>query len=111
MKKIKEKDEPREDKKSKSNVERQHIADESKKVEMQVDSWFRRFENQSVVNCPVRDQGPHEFRKILRPTSVAKSDFRDNDLSSSAQFDFRKLLRKTNHAPTDSLRKCKGLQN
>lgn len=98
----------------------------------------------SVVTVTVKDhqakilsdqqQGPFEFRKILKPSprdsgriasshddllaiasSTAKSSANATGASwgscnsDSGPFDFRKLLRRTNHAPTDTLKRCKGL--
>lgn len=76
------------------------------------------------------DQGPFEFRKILKPTSrntnrsdpkspdtIASSSSSSSgqqypylvDVPTSVQYDFRRILRKTDHAPTDTLKRCKGL--
>lgn len=59
------------------------------------------------------DQGPYQFRQILKPANSAchinrQENYQDSN-SDEFPFDFRKLLRKTNHAPTDTLKRCKGM--
>lgn len=66
------------------------------------------------------DQGPFEFRKILKPTSRNTTRSEDSWLhgdgtimsgvgeEDGGPFDFRKLLRRTNNAPTDTLKRLRG---
>lgn len=91
------------------------------KVVVEVESWWKRSGSRhpyGVSTEPpgpaIGDQGPYEFRKILKPTSrnTNRSDGSDRnqtDSPDSGPFDFRKLLRKTDNAPTDTLKRCKGL--
>ena len=85
-----------------------------------------------ITHGKPQQQGPYEFRKILKPplrnsTRAASSDdllaiTSNRSICNSATgsswgsasadsgpFDFRKLLRRTNHAPTDTLKRCKGM--
>ena len=65
------------------------------------------------------DQGPFEFRKILKPstsrnTSRSDDSWLHGDADSTASdgggpFDFRRLLRRTNNAPTDTLKRLRGV--
>lgn len=93
-----------------------------------IDSFYFATE-QRVPQTTKTDQGPYEFRKVLKPPSSSRNTTRSEDrvsdhwmcASSDASsdststdggggpFDFRKLLRRTNHAPTDTLKRCKGL--
>lgn len=81
-------------------------------------------------SCSSEDQGPFEFRKLLKPaskntnrsdldTTISSSSSSPSDhhldtdqvrvSNSSIQYDFRRILRKTNHAPTDTLKRYKGM--
>lgn len=103
------------------------------KVVIEVESWWQRsgsgqsYAVTSPQSAPVTDQGPYEFRKILKPTSrnTNRSDGSGGSGSGGSggggndrvqadspdlgPFDFRKLLRRTDHAPTDTLKRCKGM--
>ncbi|XP_064474850.1 myosin-IIIb-like isoform X2 [Ornithodoros turicata] len=76
----------------------------------QVESWLRKT---SFRESPRRDeaedpnQGPYQFKKILRPSPTSPQPPSERD--GTPRYDFRKLLRKTEHAPTATLRRCKGL--
>lgn len=48
-------------------------------------------------------------RNYREKTTNNKSN-NSNEDDSVGPYDFRKLLRKTNHAPTETLRRCKGLK-
>lgn len=93
----------------------------------------------SDVGGGSEDQGPFEFRKILKPssrntnrsgpkspdttTTSSSSTYSsscgqqnypyltnvDPPVSSTVQYDFRRILRKTDHAPTDTLKRVKGI--
>ncbi|CAN8028867.1 unnamed protein product [Ixodes persulcatus] len=53
------------------------------------------------------NQGPYQFKKILRRPTPSPQPSPTNQ--TPGVFDFRKLLRKTDHAPTETLKRCKGL--
>ena len=66
-----------------------------------------------------QQQGPFEFRKILKPASRNTSRSDDSWPQSSSSeagagdedggpFDFRRLLRRTNNAPTDTLKRLRA---
>lgn len=90
---------------------------------VEVESWWQEGppkENQTTDPAPPPhteplkaqesdpNQGPYQFKKILRkpPPSPKPSP---NRQTPPGMFDFRKLLRKTDHAPTETLKRCKGL--
>lgn len=89
---------------------------------VEVESWWQEGslkENHKIeptipVHCEMPtaqesdpNQGPYQFKKILRkpPPSPKPSPNRQ----TPGVFDFRKLLRKTDNAPTETLKRCKGL--
>lgn len=95
-------------------------AGSGKKVLVEVESWFQRCGGGQPYNISpetgsASDQGPYQFRKILKPTSTGtnKSDgsMRKASATEEFPFDFRKLLRRTEHAPTDTLKRCKGIMS
>lgn len=89
---------------------------------VEVETWWqegslkenRTIEPTTPVHCEMPtqqdsdpNQGPYQFKKILRkpPPSPKPSPNRQ----TPGVFDFRKLLRKTDNAPTETLKRCKGL--
>lgn len=75
----------------------------------QVQSWL---EKTSVTENQRKDeedpnQGPYQFKRILRPSPASPQP--PGERGGTNCYDFRKLLRKTEHAPTATLRRCKGL--
>ncbi|KAH6939060.1 hypothetical protein HPB50_015702 [Hyalomma asiaticum] len=89
---------------------------------VEVESWWQegslkenhKIEPSTPVHCEMPtaqdsdpNQGPYQFKKILRkpPPSPKPSPNRQ----TPGVFDFRKLLRKTDNAPTETLKRCKGL--
>ncbi|XP_076374166.1 myosin-IIIb-like isoform X1 [Tachypleus tridentatus] len=55
-------------------------------------------------------QGPIHIHSMIPPDCVLDKTGERRD-SSTGPYDFRKLLRKTAHAPTETLRRCKGLSS
>ncbi|XP_028966557.1 myosin-IIIb [Galendromus occidentalis] len=92
---------------------------------LEMESWWEKRSQRSTPSPgstepnsldPADDpnQGPFQFKKILKSHSHNHSNS-SSPLNSTTKtqdsgvFDFRKVLRKTRIAPTETLRRCKGL--
>lgn len=90
----------------------QSLSGGQKKVLVEVESWDRSKQRYVPEIGATSDQGPYQFRQILRPTcygSNKSGQSSEECIKINGHFDFRKLLRRTDHAPTDTLKRCKGL--